>query len=289
MNILHLNREKIIPKDVKKEYDFSVLVVPCVHRGVDPDTWESLIPLLFCQNPRIVVKFRSGDALIDRSRSIVASRFLESDFDVLLFIDDDIIFDPKKIGAMLQVMWKEKLDICGAPYVKKQPEKTHFAIKLLDEAPVIPFGEEMGAICEVRMISTGCMAIQRWVLQAMVDKEVVHKCHIHDANFYPFFKPEEAQLENGNWIYLSEDWAFTERARRLGFKVWCDTSQKLGHAGRYVYTWDDMKMKKRHHLDNGKYWELDGTMPDFKEIEDPKEQISGVAINQPEAVIAATK
>ncbi|KKM80817.1 hypothetical protein LCGC14_1335930, partial [marine sediment metagenome] len=41
--------------------------------------------------------------------------------------------------------------------------------------------------------------------------------------------------------YVSEDWAFDQRARELGYSIWADPTIKLGHMGNYVYTLKDYK------------------------------------------------
>jgi hypothetical protein len=58
-------------------------------------------------------------------------------------------------------------------------------------------------------------------------------------SFTPFFLP--AVIDDplrGAW-YLSEDYAFCERARQVGTPVLTDTRIRLGHAGRFVYGWED--------------------------------------------------
>ena len=41
------------------------------------------------------------------------------------------------------------------------------------------------------------------------------------------------------WVYLSEDWAFCDRARKLGFKVWLDPSIFINHVGEYSWNLAD--------------------------------------------------
>ncbi len=45
--------------------------------------------------------------------------------------------------------------------------------------------------------------------------------------------------EDGH-IYLSEDWAFCQRARDAGFDCWLDPSIRLGHMGQTMYTLEDL-------------------------------------------------
>jgi AmiR/NasT family two-component response regulator len=41
-------------------------------------------------------------------------------------------------------------------------------------------------------------------------------------------------------IFLSEDYAFCENARKVGVKAYIDTGIQLGHIGEYVYTLKDV-------------------------------------------------
>jgi hypothetical protein len=41
--------------------------------------------------------------------------------------------------------------------------------------------------------------------------------------------------------YVSEDWAFDQRAREQGYEIWADPELKLGHVGSYCYTMEDFK------------------------------------------------
>jgi hypothetical protein len=54
----------------------------------------------------------------------------------------------------------------------------------------------------------------------------------------PYFQPMVRPTDEGPW-YLAEDFAFRERARRSGFKVWADTRVGLWHVGTYRYGWED--------------------------------------------------
>jgi hypothetical protein len=44
----------------------------------------------------------------------------------------------------------------------------------------------------------------------------------------------------GSHVYLGEDYAFCERARRCGFKIFADTTIRLQHIGIYGYSWEDV-------------------------------------------------
>jgi GT2 family glycosyltransferase len=42
-----------------------------------------------------------------------------------------------------------------------------------------------------------------------------------------------------DYWYLGEDFAFCERARRSGYRIFADTTIRLRHIGNYGYSWED--------------------------------------------------
>lgn len=221
-----------------------VYVAMCAHRGISPQVINNIRILEECPEPKIQFHLLDGDALIDRSRGRVATDFLlNSTDDILLFLDDDIVFNPVDIRKLILECQENDLDILGASYVTKTDNGSTFTFMAIENVQDIPFGKS-GGIAEVRMFATGCMAIKRRVLQKMADSGTAHLCNNQTINFYPFFMPMEKVINNC-WNYLSEDWAFCERARELGFKCWIDTTIKLGHIGPRIYDWDSLVQEPR--------------------------------------------
>src|SRR5690242_20626305 len=73
-----------------------IYVGQAVGRDVNVQHMQCLMTLMTTRLPADVTYHpANNDALVSRSRSIVASRFLESDADVLLTIDTDIGFNPE--------------------------------------------------------------------------------------------------------------------------------------------------------------------------------------------------
>lgn len=56
---------------------------------------------------------------------------------------------------------------------------------------------------------------------------------------YPFFLPMVIPDRDGH-RYLGEDFAFSERVRRCGYKIVADTTIRLQHIGVYGYGWEDV-------------------------------------------------
>jgi len=218
--------------------DFSVTVAVCAHREIQAQTYENLRALEGCPNPRVTVRLVDGDALISRSRSRAATQFLKATTDeLLMFIDDDIVISPFDATKLMHEAHQLKLDVVGAAYVTKSKIKPGFAIRPLG-TETIEFGKN-GKIHEVRSISTGCMVIRREVLNRLINENIAPLCKHGTTAYYPFFQHEK-MLIDGTWEDMSEDWYFCEKARKLGYKIWCDTTIKLGHIGPYEYTWDDV-------------------------------------------------
>jgi len=247
--VTNLNGNSSVPLVVapKKEYDFKVCVAYCVHREMKVKVFQIARLLEKCPNPKIDIKVVEGDALIDRSRSRAATKFLETDYDILLYLDDDIFFDAVELTRMLWEMWQKDLDIIGAGYITKEADEPSFTFRTRGDQNIV-FGNE-GGIHEVRWLATGCMAVRRRVIEKMVDSETVHLCNRDTINFYPFFMPFE-KLIDGKWNYLSEDYAFCERANELGFKCWVDSRMKLTHFGNYLYDWDDIHRPRKQKAEN---------------------------------------
>ena len=181
-----------------------------------------------------------GDALVSRSRSLVASHFLRSDCDVLLTIDSDIWFraedaiqlaeealEYKAIGAMYMTR-----SIATQPAMMLPPEGVIFAAN--------------GKITEVPFISTGFMAVHRSVFEELTSS--LPKCHQNwndeltgmSLSFWPFYMPYCIPFEGDGYIYLSEDWAFCQRAKDAGYPMYIDPTIRLGHIGEVMYTLEDL-------------------------------------------------
>ena len=179
----------------------------------------------------------SGDALISRSRSIVASAFLRSDADVLLTIDSDIWFRPQDAIALCEKAMG--LNIVAALYMTRSLQ-TQPAIMLADDA--VTFAADQQPV-KAQFLSTGFMAVHRSVFSKL--SETLPHCHQgwndrgQDTSFQPFYMPYTIPWEGDGHVYLSEDWAFCQRAKDAGFDLWLDPSIRLGHMGAAMFTLED--------------------------------------------------
>lgn len=181
----------------------------------------------------------SGDALISRSRSIVGSAFLRSDCDVLLTIDSDIWFRPQDAIRLCEQAAEKH--IIGALYMTRSLQ-TQPAL-MLPEGESVAFAAGVEAV-SVPFLSTGFMAVHRDVFQSL--SLSLPLCHRgwsdrgQDTSFWPFYMPFTIPWEGDGHMYLSEDWAFCQRAKDKGYNVWLDPGIRLGHMGDVMFTMEDL-------------------------------------------------
>jgi hypothetical protein len=206
----------------------TVALVPCYGGIIDVECEQSLREL---ERRGIQVWRAPGYAAIDKARSVLASRALREGYEALVWIDADITFRADDVCALVA----SGEPFVGGLYPKKG--RRELAAHLLPETREILFGRR-GSVLEVRYLGAGFLCTAAEVYRRMLPELPLCDERFGDP-FVPFFLP--AVVDDGperHW-YLAEDYAFCERARRSGFRILADSRVRLGHAGRYVYSWED--------------------------------------------------
>lgn len=200
-----------------------------------------------------------SESLVQRARNYIVDGFLRSDATHLLFIDSDIVFDPKSVIEMMTIQLKDpdKFSVLVGNYPKKQIvwEKVAQAVvkgiaptdlKNYTSDPVInliPGTTEvaLNQPFEVLEGGTGFMLISRQVFEEY-------------EKAYPELKyrPDHRRSENFNGDreitayfdcvidpetkrYLSEDYFFCKNLRKMGKSIWLCPWIDLKHIGSYTY------------------------------------------------------
>lgn len=189
----------------------------------------------------------------DHNRNLIAEEFLKTDAEWLFWIDADTIVPQ---GGIERLLSTGKDFISGLYYAKHPPHNPIAYYNHLNAYKSIDHEGrtwERGEIIEVDTCGMGCMLTHRSIFEAIkanytVKQEVgggmiiVHNDDIKVGSVseigvtptsitrelidpeievrYPFFA-----LEHGR----TEDIWFTEKAKRLGFKLFVDTSVECGH------------------------------------------------------------
>lgn len=178
-----------------------------------------------------------GSSNLPRARNDLAAAFLASDFTDLLFIDDDMGWEP---AAVVRLLASEQPLIGGVGCKKVMLPDTvanKWCLRTLRGGALNQ--DDLGNI-EVEAVGTGFLKIDRSVFEAM---EVAHPDwkrrgwpEMPEAareRYHQFFRfdPND-QDETG------EDIAFCQEWRRLGGRVFVDPTIRLVHVGEMEFTGD---------------------------------------------------
>lgn len=230
-----------------------IYLAPSIWRALDVRTASAIYASIASapDGEAVVWEPLWNDALIARSRSLLATKFMEEehlrDADVMVIVDDDVVWNPEDFWKIVEGA-RETRSIYGGVYVTRSRE-AHLSSRLFPHTELNICATPQRRPLELEYLATGFWAVHRDVFEAMLggtfkDADGLHSIHRcgkgADRGFWPFFATFTIEDEPGSFHYLSEDWAFCERARQLGFKVWMDQSIILQHMGLYPYTVADI-------------------------------------------------
>jgi 2-polyprenyl-3-methyl-5-hydroxy-6-metoxy-1,4-benzoquinol methylase len=240
----------------------------CAYRACSVPTMGSILRLQ--KAGWDVPPIKTGDGYIPRARGIIVSRWWrETADDVFLMIDDDIVFDPEDADRLVEQCRNGHDVICAAYPIR---DGGALAISTLTAEP-IRFLPGLAPV-EIRYAATGFMAVHRRVIDALVP--TLPLCHANQPwSYWPMFGgmviPEIEPIEH---VDLSEDWAFCERARAAGFKIWFDPTIRLGHLAQVEL--DVMNMSKVFEANQIRlgetYSDDDDASPDLQWLEVPDDE-----------------
>ncbi len=206
----------------------------------------------------ISIELLGCDSLITRSRNTLVARFLNTPGAThLLFVDADIAFEPVQIARMLRF----NEDLVAAMYPLKMILWDTAAIARFqagespETAPMRYVGspaeggefETRDGFVTARYAGAGCLLIRRRAIERLIAAypesryRAAHTGPTADAspNQYALF---DCMIDPENGHYLSEDYAFCLRWRKIGGKVWLDTQAKLTHVGAHEFAGDPGRM-----------------------------------------------
>jgi glycosyltransferase involved in cell wall biosynthesis len=201
-----------------------------------------------------------NESLITRARNYCVDEFLRSDCDYLMFIDSDIGFDYKDVLTLLHFAGRDEYDIITAPYPKKTIawEKVKAAVdrgyandnpfhlqEFVGDYVFNPVdGIKSFSVTEpveIKEGGTGFMMIPRKTFEKY-DEAYPELKYIPDhARTESFDGSREIMcyfdtvIDPESKRYLSEDYMFSQYARKAGMKIWMFPWMKLKHVGSYIF------------------------------------------------------
>jgi hypothetical protein len=159
---------------------------------------------------------------VDDARNSMVRQFMQTDCTDLIFIDADVGYEPDDLVTLM----RHDADIVAGVYPKKSDEETY---------PIYPIANSFVAgdngLLEVLRVPTGFLRIRRHVLEALMVSEESRKFNTESQPFpnpayYPIF--ERTFTDGRRW---SGDFAFSNKARELGFKIYVDPEMGFSHSG----------------------------------------------------------
>jgi hypothetical protein len=167
----------------------------------------------------------------------MASDALNSHFAETMWIDTDIGFDADAVDRLRE----HRLPIVCGLYA--QPGARSLACQLLPGTERIVFGEG-GGLVEIMYAAAGFLHVRREAYETIRDVLKLPLCNTRfGPGMWPFF--QSVAVENSDPAarfghrYLTEDFAFSHRARQAGLKIMADTTVRLWRVGSYGYGWEE--------------------------------------------------
>ena len=193
----------------------TLIAIPCMDQ----------VPALFCKSLATLKKVGECSiamqmgSLIYTSRNDLGAMAINNEFDYVLWLDSDQVFDPDLLERMLKKLQEEDLDILTSVYFRRVAPYSPVLFKSLSYnnpgASWDEYGDLPPGLFEAAGCGFGCVLMSVDVLMSV------------QAKFGTMFQPLQG---------LGEDLAFCWRARQCGYKIMCDPTIEVGHCGQAVIT-----------------------------------------------------
>ena len=151
-------------------------------------------------------------------------------YDVMLWIDSDMSFDPQDAFTVLKRPAHLVSGLCLVDAVKSNAALFHDVDgeevlsypngwRLEETGLVVKRGDLKGCL-PVDMVGFGFLAIKKGVFESLIP---------------PYFKSGAITSPKGRAYVASEDMGFTYRCSQAGFRVYVDTTAKIGHEKTTIF------------------------------------------------------
>jgi hypothetical protein len=163
------------------------------------------------------VCYTAGDALVQKSRNYLLTCALNNGSDDLIFIDDDIEWDPEWIFKLLDY----PMDVVGGVYRKKIDDAELYAVRLLEPIQ----GDSRTGLMKVEGLATGFLRLSRKAFTSLWASSDPYTNGMLPNERMVF----DLQIENQT--LFSEDYVMSKKLSKLGFDLWIDPRMCCVHTG----------------------------------------------------------
>ena len=179
------------------------------NRGLKPKCLETLMGMVNATDVDLHIVVSTKGYNCAENRNYIVAQAMRANCTHLLLLDDDMIYEPDSINRLLA----HNKDVVGAKYsVRRIVESGNHE--------VIEYGEDEKSDTELfkcDALGGGLLLINTDVFRKVSQPHFGYKWH-----------------DNG-MVEMSNDWFFCEKAREVGYDIWCDPTVKAGHIGQYEY------------------------------------------------------
>lgn len=206
----------------------------------------------------LTVDLLENESVFTRARSYYVARMLSNpQYTHILNVDADIVFEPDSVLGLLSA----DKDVIGGCYPRKalslsrlrsladtvftDAECEQIAAEYIVNVVTPDYQPEQvqvaGGLMQVGHIGGGFVLIKRQVLERMASAypELKFEGGIRGYNPPGFcdclYSLWEYMIDPESKRYLSDDWAFCKRWRKLGGEVWADLRCDLTHIGTHAF------------------------------------------------------
>lgn len=200
----------------------TLITIPCMDT-MPVGFVQSLLWLEKGQDSSVLFK---PNSLVYDSRNLISLTAIENNFDCVLWLDSDMMFQPDTLKRLLNDYENNECSMVTGLYFKRNGTGLPVIYDELEPPETDADGKPVRHIHEftdyprndifpVRGCGFGCVLTPVYLL-----KEVWSK-------FGPAFNP---------YPWAGEDISFCHRVNQLGHTILCDSNISCGHIGTYVYT-----------------------------------------------------
>ena len=178
---------------------------------------QTVISLLTTVKKDVVEPMIVTGSLVYDSRDNIARFAVENNYDYVLYVDSDMVFNSGDLERLL----RHNVGICSGLYVKRDGSNENVIYSKVITRRRWPFRQPK--LIEDKGTS-GFASVSACGFGFCLIKTSVLKCMF--KYYKSLFEPFKG---------VGEDAAFCIRARRIGFKTFVDRDVKLGHVGQTEY------------------------------------------------------
>lgn len=183
-----------------------------------------------------------GCSLIEHSRSLIATEAYLGDADVLLWLDDDMIFDADQVLTMCFEAIERNAIVGAVASTKGMGGQCN--TKFLPGVHTVKFFEP-GSVQQVHTIGAGICAVSHNTLHDVAGQLLDKYGAVTDANGSELIPFHKSVIHQG--MTWGEDTSFCLRAGWAGHNTYADTRVRALHKGDHLFGLEELSQQTVRH------------------------------------------